>query len=196
MLPLKITIVDDLAQAGIVPKRQFNGMFARSLKAGMAFWHATIMPGHFERAAYAKYRGAYPKEKGISQRAEGSGKGKPLVSSGTLRRRVLSKKQLSNIRGTSKGVTMDLHYGRPKRMTKKVLREAIVIAMATDNLTYKQARQRVFSRAGYGARNAAIFQEALTVTTDTEGNQIAEAIKNAFFEEAKKRGKKTTRRLT
>jgi hypothetical protein len=194
MFPMKITIVDDLAQAGLVPKRQFNGIFARSLKAGMAFWHGKHLPGHFERSALVKYSGHYPGKKVIPGFLR-PGKKKPLVRSGTLRRRVLSKKQLANIRGTSKGVSMTLHYGRPKALTKKLLRRSILIMMHVEKLTYEQASQRVFSKAGYGARNAAIFQDALTATTEREGEEIAEAIRDAFFEEAKQRGKRKTDRI-
>jgi len=173
----KILYRDDLERAGILPARKFAGVFGRAAKKGMAWWHEKKLARHFTRGAYSLYPGAYPKPKR---------KGLPLVKSGTLRRRILSSRQRQNIRGTAKRTTLIMRYGRPRQFTKKLLEEAILVRMGLENLSWQQAANKVYAQAGYGERNRQIFQDAITATTNAEATEIAEKVRDFYYEEAER----------
>jgi len=186
MYLMQFEVKENLAALGIVKKQRFNGMFGRALKAGMVFWHERFIQKHFTREAYSRYGEAYDKPK--------PGQRKPLVDSGTLRKRIQTKRGTADVRGTHKGVSMKLQYGRPRKFTKKAIERAIFIEMAAQNISYKDAQRRVYSKAGYGRENAKRFQEAISFTTSEEAKQITQHIHDTFMAEAKSKAR-TPRRI-
>jgi len=169
-------------------QRKLPGIVKQSLRVGLEEWHKRFLPIHFTRAAYSRYGRAYPKPKRH---------GDPFVESGTLRDRMLAASQRKNIRGTSRTMTLRMKFGRPPQYENpEHVRRQILATMMRDNLTWEEAKQRVWSRAGYHPITKARVDKGLHAMHGGEATAIVararrETVK--LIKEAMPKGKRRRR---
>lgn len=153
--------------------RVFNREMKIGLKGAIEFvWKPRFLPMHFERHAYRRYNYSGRRKKG---------KGRPLVDSGSFRKKMLKGKH--RISGTSKGAKIRLKYGRPDTFSdpRKVHLSIIKILAKSQSKqqyqnmsrpdrkkAYKRAENKFWSRAGYGRDAKEMFQERITAVHPQE----------------------------
>lgn len=173
---------DTLEYVGLtMSQRKLNGILKSVNHAVLWTWAQKFLPKHFTREAYARYPEAYPKQKK---------RGDPMVRSGTLRTRVLKQAERPlNIRANARGASLMLKFGRPKGMTKATLLAATSVEMNLHpGMDFKTAQRRVYSRAGFGARNVAFFKRAIEAFSEEEKGTLADMALAKFRQLARERG--------
>ena len=188
MLRFVWTVVEDVQQMEGFKKTGFNRLLKTALKYTMAEMHNRYAKRKFTRRAYSLYRGteAYRYEKWH---------GDPFVKSGTMRSRLRSRTTPSDVRGTSKRVTLTKRFGRPPRYTEKYINNEIRRQMRAKNLTFAQARRLVYSKAGYDRWTKAMIQEAMAAVNGGEANSMRVYLKRFLVARLQTGGRKRKRRL-
>lgn len=143
-----------------------------SLQRTLLRWHREILPGHFKRRAYDKYRASYGKKKK---------KGRPMVISGNLQRNVMSN---PNVSGTAKKATMRVRFGRPPGLTPGQISSRTFAKMKKHSIKFKQAERRVYAEQASYAKNRVQFELQINAFTKKDielmGEWMAEDIEAAF----------------
>jgi hypothetical protein len=197
-----IELRSDLEQMGILPERKFNQAMKIVLKDGLLHWKASYMRKHFTSAAYGAYYEVYKRLKvkfRKHQDESGVETKEPLVLTGNLRNYMLNRGE--QVSGTSKQAKMRLRYGRPLMSDAKKEQEIrILIAKSVKEggkpLTYKEAESQLYRSWGYGRRNRAYFQEAISATNPKEIRELCEFHRDDYLEQAKKLGERKRVRIT
>ena len=164
-------------------ERELNKDFKMGLKRVLIMWHDNFAQRHFYRQAYSLYPNEYP---GAGHKIKR--KGLPLVMKGDFRRRMLQRKSVNDIRGTSKKARMVLKFGRPSGMSKEEMRAATFIEMRKRNITFKQAERQVYSNAGYGKDNVKLFKSRLEAMNDQEVDRMAKYLEDYIIMRAESNG--------
>lgn len=142
--------------------RAFNRVLKEGFHIAMEKWHSEILPQHFRRRAYDKYRSSYIRKKK---------KGRPMVLTGQLEKSV--KKRI-NISGTSKRVRGTVFYGRPSTLSKHQVINRTFAKMEKNKIKWKQANRQVYSEMGSYAKNALQFEMQISAFTNADIVKIQE----------------------
>ena len=175
-------------------KRPFNRALKPTLKEMLLFWHRRYAKRHFTWEAmglYPEYRETYrhiaavvrspprKQRKGQSYRHEHQigehlGEG-PLVDTGSLRRHITKRKTMQDTSGTSRAATLKMGFGMPYRRKYEpamMRRRAFSLMRREPGLTFKQALNKLYSKAGYDAKTKAYFQVLITAINEEEMRTI------------------------
>ena len=169
-------------------ERELNKDMKKMLKKTLLYWHMRFAPKHFSREAYVLYPSQYP---GPGRKHKRKGEA-PLVKTGTLRGRVLARKSIYDLKGTSTRARLVLKFGRPSGMSKSELEDAIRTEMRKLNISYKAAERKVYAKAGYGADNVRLFKDRIEVIAGREENAMAKYMEKEFVDKAKVTGRWVT----
>jgi len=142
----------------------FNRVMKLALQDAALYWHKTFIRGHFDRQAYDKYKGDYPRRKKRNR--------SPFVHTGALKARMTYRKGPQHLSGTANRITLKMPIGRPKGNSKKSL-DAQVAILIRAGMSAADAKRQVYN-VGYGAKNKAAFQQGIAATTTKEEQQVAE----------------------
>jgi len=176
-------VKEDAQRLSNLSKRNFNAKFKLVLKETVKKWHNEMLPGHFKRSAFSKYPKAYTGK--IKRR------GKPLVKTGSLRKHL--KKRI-DISGTANRVRGRMRYGRPGNPSKKQLRAEIFAVMFSRRIDFQQAGRVVGRENSYNKKSTELFQTRIAVINDKESEQLKKFVLDEILKYSKptKRTKKTT----
>lgn len=158
-MPIRFRIDDTTEFAGVMSERKLRAIDRVVLKDSLAWWHKNLARKHFTRAAYNEYKDEY-------SRFKKKKRGAPLVRRGRLIQKALAARQRNSIRGTFRNASMTVRYGRPGRFTPEAIETAIFIEMEKRSINYNQARSRVYSKAGYGARQSRAMNRMMAAVSD------------------------------
>ena len=173
-------VKEDAGRLSNLTKRKFNAKFKLVLKQTVEKWHKEMLPDHFKRSAYSKYPNAYKSKR------KGSGKGKPLVKTGSLRKHLKKKIDIS---GTASRVRGRMRYGRPGNPSKKQLKAEIFAVMFSRRVDYKQAARIVGRENSYSKKSVEFFNSAIPIVNKSE----SEILKKFVLDEIAKYSKPTKR---
>ncbi len=149
-------VKEDAGRLSNLNKRAFNKAFKKTLKAAVEKWHKEMLPDHFKRKAYSKYPQQYSKPKR---------RGKPLVETGSLRRYLQSRIDVS---GTANRIKGRMRYGRPLNPSKKRIRAEIFTVMFSRQIDFKQAARIVGIENSYNPKSRELFRSRITAVSKTE----------------------------
>ena len=193
MYVLTTTIRENPMLNKLMTRRGFTKTLKYVLKLAMVEYHRRFVKRHFERKAYSLYGLANitnaPKK--WKQR-----KGRPMLQSGTMRRRILKSKSLSDVRGTSHRVRMKMRYGRPPRRWNEndpKIKGMIFSLMHKHKIGYDAARAKFYSAWGY--RQSKQFQAAFRKPHQSEINALRKFIVQKLVEIMSKPSPKRKRRI-
>lgn len=185
MFPIVTKLREDRKKLTGLTAREFNRRLKWALRLTMGHWHRTYAPLHFKRVAYARYPEDYRQKK--------KAPAKPLVETGSLRGRILSKIE---IRGTSRRMSGAMRYGRPGQATEDLLRRRAFIEMKLHpGITHKQAQRRVYSNLGYSAKMKRVFQRQIASVNPQEEKAMAGMVEDLMTQQMNKSGGKRTRTI-
>lgn len=174
MIGMTIAVKKDLARLKKLEPKNFNKTLKSVLKTAVLMWHTKYLPRHFTRQAYALYPDKYPGQFHVKKSP-----GMPLVRSGTLRDRLLSKSSIAHISSTSTRATIRMNFGRPPQYTPEQMKKMIFAIMRKTGQSYKQAQKQAYSGAGYGFKAA--MAGMITAMHPGEVREICEFVRDAMY---------------
>lgn len=179
-------IREDAQRLSNLSKRNFNKKFKQVLKEAVQKWHKEMLPEHFKRSAYSKYPNAFKGKR------KGSGKGKPLVKTGSLRKHLKKKIDIS---GTATRVRGRMKYGRPGNPSKKQLRAEIFAIMFSRRISYQQAGRVVGSENSYSKQSVEFFKSSIPIVNEQESEVLRKFVLDEILKYSKPTKKTKKRRI-
>ncbi len=124
--------------------RKIKEVSREAYRAGMEFWHANILPGHFQPGAEEKYGYAPRTERHERKKRQRHHGGQPLVFSGFARSKILGPPR---IRAYPTRATMELYapsyfYNKPPAGKPDMAAEVFAIAESEKPRIYRVMQDR------------------------------------------------------
>jgi len=176
MIALNPELFLDTALIEIFKPRFLKRILKASLAKNLKRWHEEILPGHFRRRAYDKYRSQYGSKKK---------KGRPMVVTGQLERSVTGN---INITSTSNRATGRVNFGRPKTLTKRQIKGRAIALRDRENITFQQAERRIYASQGNYAKNRLQFQLQISAFSKKDVEIVQGWVVNDVLEAMKDTG--------
>lgn len=166
----------------------FGKEWQKAMRKGLIYWHGKYAPRHFDKSAYRRYPMAY----GRLVRKE---KGEPLVQSGSLRGRVVSRLRASNIKSTSKMARLTIPLGEPGKLKEEDITRRAAVLKSKNGAPWKAALRQARNQAkrGYSSESKHLLNDAISEFNPQEEREMAQEMRRHMYKvAAQKRWRKRT----